>query len=148
MKHLKTFESYDDNKLKRFIDINDVADYINDILVEIKHMDNLYVLSPLIMVDNTGKLESEIKISSTDSVLYSNKTFKLNEDIIEVIKRCSEYLESVGYKLEVDMQLWYNYTYNEEWMDNDLKANFTDISGLTRYINKKIQYISLIIKRL
>jgi len=144
MKYLKLYENWlrksDDKELI------EVADYIDDILLDIGDMEFPYVY-PSFIHDHTTPPQISFEISATSDNSITEDKYELTNEIYSIIERCDEYVESVGYQMEIYVR-WgaiENATLGE-YVEGQ-GANYMKINGLKEYIGKEIHYVAITITK-
>lgn len=144
MKHLKLYENW----LRKSGDkeIIEVADYIDDILLDITDMEFPYVY-PAFINAHTTPPQIDFEVSATSDNSITDDKFELTSEIFSIVERCDEYVESVGYQMEIFVR-WgviENSTLGERVEGRG--ANYVNIEGLKEYIGKEIHYIGVTITK-
>lgn len=144
MKHLKLFENW----LRRSDDkeLIEVADYIDDITLDIIDMDFPYCY-PAMINDRQGSINFEVGATSDNSLTQYDK-FELTTEIFSIIERCYQYIESIGYKMEIYARwdIIENATLGEYVEDIDGGGVLT-LDELKGYIGKELHFIGVTIKK-
>lgn len=128
-------------------DLVEVADYIDDILIDVDDMDFPYCGKSMIVKDKIMFEISGSKANSSVTNLPADK-FELTNEVVSIIERCNEYLESVEYKMEIYVR-WDNMSNvtHGEYVEGQ-GGGYLTIQGLRDYIGKEIYYIASEIKKI
>jgi hypothetical protein len=135
MKHLKLFENW----LRRTDDreLIEVADYIDDILLDISDMDFPYYEKTMI---SKNEIMFEISANSDNSI--TDDKFELTEEILTILERCHEYVESVGYQMSIYVRwdVMENATLGEQIEDEG--GGIVSLQELKGYLDIGNQHLS------
>jgi len=132
MRHIKLYENWKRNSDDATI--KEVADTIDDILLEISDMGFPYVQGAMI---SREKIMFEITATSDGST--SNEFMvKVTNDIISILERCNEYVDQVGYNMNIHLGLTSGglrpeYSGHKPFGGKE----FNSVSELREYINNR-----------
>ena len=119
---------------KLFESIVDIELTIYDILLDMTD-DGFEIEDTKIGIDDDSiSLTLSIPIFETGPDFRSSKTFVLSNEIVEVIERCCEYTNSVGYQCRMSIDI----------VDHIYKF---DIANIRDYINREVYFIGINIKK-
>ncbi len=127
MKHIKLYENWKRNSEDK--DIKEVADTIDDILLDISDMGFPYVQGAMI---SREKIMFEIT-GTSDGSTSSELMVKITNDIISVLERCNEYVDQVGYNMNIHLgRSGSEYSGSKPFGGKE----FDNVNKLREYINR------------
>lgn len=144
MKYLKLYENWmckSDDK-----EIIEVADYINDILLDISDMDFPYVY-PTFINAHTTPPQINFEVSATSDNAITDEKFELTSEIFSIVERCNEYVESVGYQMSIYVRWGVIPSSTLGEYVEGYGGGYVTIETLKEYIGKEIHYIGVTITK-
>lgn len=110
-------------------DLKEIADYIDDILLEIDDME--YPFTEFTFINSNNQIMFEISPNENGTL---DGDFILTDEIYSIIQRCYNYVKSENREFKI-------YVEYKENQHND----FIDIDQLSKFVNKEVIFIGVII---